>query len=187
MHCNGEDLNRRAARLWKRRNPLWPGAGAGICTERQAAGWSESPYRTQMRPSGPRSKACCNAPASCSVSMCRRGCRSNCGDQYFAPRYGEPNAGTLAAIRLLASRKACCSTRCIRQGLVACSTVSSAVRSPAGVRRYSAYRRCPGAIRLSSMRHCERIPDIPQTEGLKFPVVLRNESSRLELPDFHPT
>ncbi|MNM55394.1 D-cysteine desulfhydrase [compost metagenome] len=26
-------------------------------------------------------------------------------DEYFAPRYGEPNAGTLAAIRLLASQE----------------------------------------------------------------------------------
>ncbi|WP_312928674.1 pyridoxal-phosphate dependent enzyme, partial [Stutzerimonas nitrititolerans] len=26
-------------------------------------------------------------------------------DQYFAPRYGEPNAGTLAAIRLLAEQE----------------------------------------------------------------------------------
>ncbi len=26
-------------------------------------------------------------------------------DEYFAPRYGEPNAGTLAAVRLLASQE----------------------------------------------------------------------------------
>lgn len=29
----------------------------------------------------------------------------NLWDEYFAPRYGEPNAGTLAAIKLLASQE----------------------------------------------------------------------------------
>jgi len=32
-------------------------------------------------------------------------------DEYFAPRYGEPNAGTLAAVNCWPARKACCWTR----------------------------------------------------------------------------
>jgi 1-aminocyclopropane-1-carboxylate deaminase/D-cysteine desulfhydrase-like pyridoxal-dependent ACC family enzyme len=31
----------------------------------------------------------------------------------FRPRYGEPNAGTLAAVKLVASQEGCCSTRSI--------------------------------------------------------------------------
>ncbi|WP_245001851.1 pyridoxal-phosphate dependent enzyme [Cupriavidus pinatubonensis] len=53
----------------------------------------------------------------------RRNCGSNLWDEYFLPRYGEPNRAALDAVRLLARTEGVLLDPCIREKRwLACST-----------------------------------------------------------------
>ena len=117
----------------------------------RAARWSGSRCRGHRRHSGPRSRGCCSAPPSCSASRFQ-GLQVELWDQYFAPRYGEPNAATLAAIRLLAEQEGVLLdpvyTGKAFAGLLDGWPGAPSRNGPAAV---SAHRWCPGIVRLLSM------------------------------------